>query len=590
VKQLHLSKDFSLPREALLHVWSILAVRGAGKTYTASVLVEEILDHKMMPVIVIDPMDVWWGLKASADGKREGYPIIVMGGTHADVPLQPTGGALVADFFIEHRQSFILVPAHGRDRWARKEAVRFVADFGARLYQRNAGQLVFLVVDEADIFANQRPGDDELRCLGVMEDITKRGRTPGIFPLLITQRSSNLNKNVLDETEMLVALRTMSPRDQDALKSWFQHLPRAQQERKETLLDTWAKLPNGTAWFWCPPMDVFQQVHVRERQTFNSSATPKFGEKPKEPKVLAPVDLEILKERMAATIERAKQTDPKALQQEVVRLRAELARKPAAVTLPTLRERRVEVPVLKDGHLQRFERAVGVWVKGVGHLEGITTTVGGMVRELQVTLAKVRANGAVAPASPPARSPIHAAVPAPHPVLASRPAHPTGDVKLGLAQRKILTVLAQYPEGRTVTQLALLTGYAVGGGAFRNPMSALRTLQYIAGSGQIRLTPQGEAALGNWEPLPEPGSALLDYWMRRLGHAEREILRVLADAYPQSLSVQDVASQTQSSKGEAYEPEGGAFRNSMSRLRTLELVEGRGEVRISNILIERVPA
>src|SRR5438132_2173027 len=231
--KLHLGKNFNLDREALRQVWSLLAVRGAGKTYTAAVVVEEILERNLMPVVIIDPMDGFWGLKASADGKSPGYPVIVMGGTHADVPLEPTAGTIVADFFIAPRPNLVLVLASGEHRWPKAQMVRFVAEFGARLFERNAGRLMELVIDEADIFANQRPGKDELRCLGVIEDLTKRGRKPGIMLMLITQRSSNLNKNVLDETEMLVALRTTSPRDQDALDSWFRHLPRAQQARRD---------------------------------------------------------------------------------------------------------------------------------------------------------------------------------------------------------------------------------------------------------------------------------------------------------------------------------------------------------------------
>jgi hypothetical protein len=586
MKRLHIAKDFSLPRESLLHVWSVLAVRGAGKTYMGSVLVEEILDAKMMPVIVIDPMDAWWGLKASADGKSPGYPIIVMGGTHADVPLEPTGGALVADFFIEHRQSLILVPAHGDHRWPKAQQVRFVRDFGARLYERNAGQLVFLAVDEADIFANQRPGKDELECLGVMEDIVKRGRKPGIFPLLITQRSSNLNKNVLDETEMLVAMRTMSPRDQEALKSWFQHLPKAQQERKETLLKTWAKLPNGTAWFWCPPMDLFQQVKIRERRTFNSSATPKFGEKPKEPKVLAPVDLEVLKQRMAATIERAKQTDPKELQREVVRLRAELARKPIPSAVP-VKEKRIEIPVLGPREAKRIERAAAAITNALPILKEAG-------EKLRAGMVEKKAGPIENPVGPHIGMHGYPVLPRESAPLKSR--HESrhavgipGDVRLGKAERLILTVLSQYPQGRTVTQVALLTGYAVDGGAFRNPLGKLRSAFFVEGGrgDVLRITDTGRTVMvGHWSPLPVPGQDLLDYWMRRLGHAEREIVRVLAEAYPKSLTAFEVAEHTRSSKGEPYDADGGAFRNPLGRLRTLELVVGRGSLRISDTLME----
>jgi uncharacterized protein len=36
---------------------------------------------------------VWWGLRASADGAAPGYPVMVFGGRHADVPIGAEMGA-----------------------------------------------------------------------------------------------------------------------------------------------------------------------------------------------------------------------------------------------------------------------------------------------------------------------------------------------------------------------------------------------------------------------------------------------------------------------------------------------------------------
>ena len=42
---------------------------------------------------IVDPLGVWWGLRASADGGEAGYPVVVFGGKHADVPLTAEIGA-----------------------------------------------------------------------------------------------------------------------------------------------------------------------------------------------------------------------------------------------------------------------------------------------------------------------------------------------------------------------------------------------------------------------------------------------------------------------------------------------------------------
>jgi len=53
---LRIGTTLTLPADAIVRTWAILAMRGAGKTYTAGVVVEEILEHRLMPVVVVDPL------------------------------------------------------------------------------------------------------------------------------------------------------------------------------------------------------------------------------------------------------------------------------------------------------------------------------------------------------------------------------------------------------------------------------------------------------------------------------------------------------------------------------------------------------
>ncbi len=69
---LRISREFSLPAEAVSETFAMLAKRGVGKTYTAAVLVEELLKAGLR-VVVVDPVGVWWGLRAAADGTGEGF-------------------------------------------------------------------------------------------------------------------------------------------------------------------------------------------------------------------------------------------------------------------------------------------------------------------------------------------------------------------------------------------------------------------------------------------------------------------------------------------------------------------------------------
>ena len=55
---LKISSTLSLPRESATWVLAFLAKRGAGKTYAAADLAEEMLKAKI-PIVVIDGMGIW---------------------------------------------------------------------------------------------------------------------------------------------------------------------------------------------------------------------------------------------------------------------------------------------------------------------------------------------------------------------------------------------------------------------------------------------------------------------------------------------------------------------------------------------------
>jgi hypothetical protein len=73
------SQSHPVPDAALDADIAILGKKGRGKTFTAKGLVERLLQMGRR-VIVLDPLSVWWGLKASADGKSPGFPIVCLAG------------------------------------------------------------------------------------------------------------------------------------------------------------------------------------------------------------------------------------------------------------------------------------------------------------------------------------------------------------------------------------------------------------------------------------------------------------------------------------------------------------------------------
>ncbi len=568
---LRIGGNLALPREAVTQTFAILAKRGAGKTYTAAVMAEEMLKASL-PVVIADPIGVWWGLRAAADGKSDGLQIVVLGGDHGDAPLDATAGELVASLVVDERLSVVL----DLSQFRKGEQTRFMTDFAERLYHRNR-QALHLILDEADAFAPQRPMPGEQRLLGAVEDLVRRGRARGIGVTLVTQRAAVLNKNVLTQVEVLVTLRTIAPQDLGAVDEWIK-VHGTPGERAE-LMASLPSLPIGTAWFWSPGwLDMFRRVAVRRRETFDSSATPKVGAARLEPKRLAAVDIEALKSRLAATIEKAKAEDPRELRRRIAALEADL-RKAQTSAAPAADPEEIE-------RARRAGRAEATAVlESIGQvLQGIENCIKGVEEEaanIRLNVVGARSRIEAFGADPAALvSPVDrgaAARPAPRPARQLPPPAPSGPaVPLPAGERATLTACAQYPDGVTRQQFSILTGYK------RSTRDAyiqrLREKGYVEIEGdRVRATPPGVAALGDFEPLPT-GRDLQKYWLARLPEGERAVLEVLVRAWPKAVprDAIDNATGYKRSSRDAY----------IQRLKARQLVEivGPGELRASEEL------
>ena len=354
-----------------------------------------------------------------------------------------------------------------------------------------------------------------------MSDVVRRGRIRGIGCTLITQRPAVLNKDVLTQCEVLTALRIVHHRDIAAIKDWVDvHGDPAQ--AKQMIADL-PDLPIGTAWIWSPAWPkggIFERVKIRKRETFDSGATPEPGEAAVRPKVLAQVDVQRLGDAIRQTAERARENDPKHLQAELKKLRAQAAARPGQ---PVERVVEKEVPVLKGGQLERMEKIVG-------RLEEIGGKALAEAAELRRLIAP-----AVAPRPVPAR-----------PAAASRPTSPAKTRPAAAAsvasdgsplpegERKILTAIAQYEEGANRETLTVLTGYKRS--SRDTYIQRLRARGFVEPSGEkVVATAEGVEALGaDFEPLPT-GAALQEYWLDRLPEGERKVLEVLLEHYPKAV-------------------------------------------------------
>jgi hypothetical protein len=569
LKNLKISQSLSLPVDVVTQAIGILAKRRAGKSYLARRIVEQLFATGQQ-VVIVDPKGDWWGARSSADGKSPGLPIVIFGGERGDVPLEAAAGALVAKLVVEKAVSALLDLSLLR----KHEVATFMTGFLEELYRLKAREQyrtpLMVVVDEADAIAPQKPQPNQLRMLGAMDDLVRRGGQRGIGCCMVTQRSAVLSKDVLTQVQILITLRTIAPQDLAAIKAWIDVHGDAEGQR--TLMASLPSLPIGDAWFWSPgwPTDagIFQRAHVLPIETYDSGATPKPGQKRSEPKRLAQVELDAVRAEMAEIIERAKADDPKALRAEIATLKKQLGQgTKAQIAVPAAVDR-VEVEVFDEKRFGEIFEAVSKHVDNVvACASNAKSDIGRLLGGYRNECREKRGNPLIV---------ARAAAPKQLKAAPAQRAHVVGrepDPALGNSGlRRILIVLAQRAEGATDSQIAILTGISRTGGTFRTYVGRGKTLGWIDGGGARRtITEAGVKALGSYEPLPT-GPDLLAYWLRELGTSgASRMLSAVAEAY-------DGLTREQLSEATEIELTGGTFRTYLGKLKTLELVTESGGV------------
>jgi uncharacterized protein len=586
VARLSISSDLSLylPADTVTQTIVVYGGRGTGKTNFGRVLAEELSECKRR-FAVIDPMGVWYGLQYAADGKSPGIEVLVLGGKHGDIPIEPTGGAVVADLVADEEVDVIVDISRRTDgkMWSKGEKIRFVTDYVTRLYERQGERRrpLMQIIDEAARYIPQmaRAGDIEIaKCMGAIEQMVEEGRNVGLGVTLITQRSARMNKSVSELAECMIAFRTIGPNSLSAIIDWLgDHVPK---QRWQAIEEQLRKLPVGQALVVSPGwLDVERVVKTRLADTFDSSATPTGGERRVSGKAKKP-DLDKYKERMLATIEKAKADDPRELRKRIAELeKAAKARQPAPVATTEPKTVVKEVPVLTAKELAAIERSIKESV-------ALNSMLARLMEQWSSALKRHGPSGNLwGQVQPAITTPAHRNGVKPHAPHPSAPVPKTmpnvdvdGDWRPGKCELKILNVLGmRHPKQTLIGPLAVMCGYRMSGG-FKNSLTKLRTRGLIDGdnTGPIHITSDG-MDIAPAEPLPT-GRALLDMWNSKIGKCERKVIEHLMSIYPNVTDTESIADAT------GYRVSGG-FKNSITKLRTLELAEGyKDQIRATDTL------
>lgn len=594
MKALRIGPSLTLPRELVTSTLVAYGGKGMGKTNLAAVIAEE-LAAAGLRWSWLDPLGVAWGIRHSADGKGPGVECLILGGPKGDVPIAPSGGAEVADVVIEESVNVLIDFSRkpSGEMWGVGEKIKFVTDYAHRLFQRQGDLLaggrrrepLFQILDEAARYIPQNmPAGNPQIALSVSawQQLVEEGRNIGLGVGLITQRSARMNKDVSELADVLFAFRTVGPNSHRAVMDWLgEHVEKA---RLKDLGEQVRQLSIGQALVVSPGWLRYEGVEAtRLRSTFDSSATPKAGERAKTARGAgARPDIAKIRARMAVTIERAKSDDPKELrrllaekEKQVRQLLAMKSELRVVATEGKVKEvvKRVEIPMLKEGHVVRIEKSMAAAQSMWERANAVLAETSGLLRK--ATAQRVEhTHHSVAVDNQPAALPRGPAAARPFVPLpdshaekrkSERPLAPSGDEWTAQDQRTLDTLAMLVQRGIPANRecVARWQGIHPNGSRFLRSLAALRAGGYIEG---FTLTPKGEA-----QAAPRPTTGLEAAYAALPDEATRKILMTV-------VALDRPVTRAQVADSLGIHPNGSRFLRGLAWLRTMGVITDRGPI------------
>lgn len=564
MKTLDISKDLKLPVNSTTQKFGWLGVTGSGKTYGASKYAEE-LWGKSVQFIVLDPVGVWYGLRLAEDGKKPSHiNIPIFGGLHGDVPLEPTGGELIANLIVDKGLSCIIDVSqfeHDTDK------ARFAKDFANRLFfrKKSAPSAIHLFLEECQEFVPQNPQRGEEQMLHAFIRMQKLGRNFGIGSSYISQRPQEVNKKALNMCQTLFVFRTTGTHERTAIEKWIED-----KSLDESIANDLPKIPTGSCHVWSPEfLKISEIIRISLKQTFNASATPEVGAVAKA-RHLAPIELDKIRTEMAATIEKAKSEDPKLLKNEIFELENEIKKngikKETLVCDPSLISKEVTKALMENKRQwQKEKEAMEKYIAQLLRALTEMCTQGGRALEIKRIVVE-RSPGYIEPkaiynaslVSPSQEKRQHAPVPLEKTQFDSEVAHNDGPKPLSKCAQTILLYLQTRTSGqnrKTKSQLWIATGYTPSG-SFNNAIYEL--------TGQNLIEKDAHGFISNSQNNQEFDTSI-EKWFSKVSACAKKILQLMLQDPYTAITKDDLILKT------GYQPSG-SFNNAIYELTGPELI------------------
>ncbi len=343
-----------IPINAATKTFAILAKRGAGKTYTAAVMAEEFAKNNI-PFVIIDPIDVWWGLRVAANGKDKGLPVVVFGVQHEDILLDREMGRKIAQAVVKKNVSCV-INTFGLPKTAQRH---LLAEFADELINiNNTPRHIF--IEEAHEFLPQRVFGGLGVVFNAVSNLVVMGRNRGIGVTLINQRAATLNKDVLTQIDTLLAFQNTSPQDRKALADWVEYHSADGDFKK--FMDSLPSLPKGEGWIWSPEfMGIFEKIKIRKRETFHPDR-----EKLGDTFVMPEMNQEDIQGFISEFTAESKKVNPKK-EKTIKESAQEMVEVVGQLTIREMQNQHESELIVKDNEIRRLQEIINSVMKVIGY-------------------------------------------------------------------------------------------------------------------------------------------------------------------------------------------------------------------------------
>lgn len=512
---------------------------GGGKSYTLRKLIEECAPH--VQILLLDREGEFSTLREKYDfvlfGKRDlgaDYDLSIKIASHLPKKLMELGVSCIMDM----------------SELSRHEQTLFVKRFceGMIALPKDLWRPVVVVLDEIHDFAPQK---GKCESTPAVIDLASKGRKRGQCLWGATQRLSKLHKDVAAELLNKLIGRTGLDIDMERAAD---ELGITDKKEKRKLRE----LTPGTFFAFGPSFAPgITQVKIGNVKTTH----PKAGQRIAPSATPPPEKIR----RMLSKLESLKD-DATQKEKTDAELKAELASlRGKVLSLETHNARLVEQT--KKGAPAPAREFVVKQTEAVKLYKDVEYALRRFETAMRMDLSKSKGASMIpvvlGPKDPSSRISV---------VKYDSPprAEAGGSLRSG-AMRILAAVGSFHPKPVTKRQVGVLVGMKITGGTFNTYLGELKKNGWVYGYGDsLEISEVGRANLGDIKPVSRKPEDLLEMWAGKFRKGASEMLRAIAAAYPEMISIDDLGEQL------GMITTGGTFNTYLGELRSAGLVEKRG--------------